>query len=226
MDIADGRIDEMKLEIVDDSVEMMYMIEERYIHSIGGVLNISKQDLTEKGLCVDNNVQTHVQTVRKSTRTPKKIDVVYVVEGGSVKRAKLKKGNKVQKTHVIIHPRYKRRAIGDPTRHRLGRNSEEDTCRSNEALECTLSVLKLHFDKPLYEASQVMGFCSTTIKRCCRKLGISKWPFQRIKRIRQRICFLRKLSFNLRFENNNIDRDIRVLQDNEAKLLSGAVFNI
>ena len=47
----------------------------------------------------------------------------------------------------------------------------------------------------------------------------------RIKRIRQRICFLRNLSFNLRFENNNIDREIRVLQDNEAKLLSGAVFN-
>eukprot|EP00961_Rhodomonas_salina_P239919 3241196-Rhodomonas_salina.1 len=38
------------------------------------------------------------------------------------------------------------------------------------------------FHLPLDEAAEAIGICSTALKNVCRKLGVSRWPYRRVRR--------------------------------------------
>eukprot|EP00960_Hanusia_phi_P075871 768476-Hanusia_phi.AAC.9 len=49
---------------------------------------------------------------------------------------------------------------------------------SDEPVALTKELLESHFNSPLALVSKKLGICPTAIKRACRKLGISKWPYK------------------------------------------------
>jgi hypothetical protein len=66
---------------------------------------------------------------------------------------------------ITIHPR---RKAGE-----LNRNSTE--------VEIRRDFVETLFDRPLCEAAQSVNLCVTSFKQVCRRLGISRWPYTRIR---------------------------------------------
>jgi len=71
----------------------------------------------------------------------------------------------VQGPNEVIYPR---------------RKSRED---SRKACQVVVSpeILKEHFDMPLQDAAAKLGVCTSAIKKACRRFGIPKWPFRRLR---------------------------------------------
>ncbi|EKX31078.1 hypothetical protein GUITHDRAFT_122720 [Guillardia theta CCMP2712] len=55
---------------------------------------------------------------------------------------------------------------------------KHDAINSDEPVALTKELLESHFNSPLALVSKKLGICPTAIKRACRKLGISKWPYK------------------------------------------------
>lgn len=96
---------------------------------------------------------------------------------------------------VEIKPRLHRRKFGAGSKHSLGG-------RPNHVLEeghvspvaLTPEVLRTCFVMPLHEAARTLGIFATAVKKCCRKIGIKRWPFQALKLIQSRLFKLQSLS--------------------------------
>lgn len=73
---------------------------------------------------------------------------------------------------VELYPRKKR---GQPTK---------------DAVVLDKKALAALYHLPLKEAAIVLGICPTAIKTACRRLGLSKWPYRRIRKK----CRLAKLA--------------------------------
>ena len=54
----------------------------------------------------------------------------------------------------------------------------------------TIDTLRKHFDKPLIEAAYKLNLCPTSLKRKCRKLGITRWPYRRVNIIFDHTSFI------------------------------------
>ena len=61
----------------------------------------------------------------------------------------------------------------------------------NHKKNITKSTLSNYFHLPINEASKQLGVCVTMLKKTCRKYGISRWPYRRIKCIDKKISVLR-----------------------------------
>ncbi len=89
-----------------------------------------------------------------------------------------------------VKPRLRRRAPGFGGKQALGGRPEDDEDVDVGAVEFCPEMLKQHFTVPLSEAARRLGICVTAIKKVCRKMGIQKWPFQKLKPIEKRIAEL------------------------------------
>ena len=49
-----------------------------------------------------------------------------------------------------------------------------------------------YFHLPLREAAGMMGLCPTSLKRLCRRKGIDRWPYRRLKSLDAKITKLRR----------------------------------
>ena len=117
-----------------------------------------------------------------------------------------------------VKPRIRRRKVGNGDKHSLGGRpavivSEGDLT----PIAFTPEMLRKCFGMPLYEAARTLGICATAVKKCCRKMGIKEWPFQRIKPIRTRLARLRIASPRTR----DVEVEIQQLLAEEATLLQG-----
>ena len=48
-------------------------------------------------------------------------------------------------------------------------------------VELTVQRLEELFCLPLNEAAKHLGVCETSLKSACRKIGITKWPYRKVK---------------------------------------------
>jgi hypothetical protein len=118
---------------------------------------------------------------------------------------------------TLVKPRIRRRKMGDGDKHSLGGRSEV-ILSEGELIPIALTpeILRSCFGIPLHEAAQTLGICATAVKKCCRKMGIMEWPYQRIKPIRTRLTHLR-----LSPKSPKMDQEIEQLLRKEAALLQG-----
>ena len=61
----------------------------------------------------------------------------------------------------------------------------------NHKKNITKSTLCNYFHLPINDAAKHLGVCVTMLKKTCRKYGISRWPYRRIKCIDKKISVLR-----------------------------------
>ena len=90
---------------------------------------------------------------------------------------------------MAVKPRLRRRKFGAGSKHSLGGRPihlEDEGHLTPIAL--TPEVLRTCFGMPLHEAARTLGICATAVKKCCRKMGIKQWPFQRVKPIQTRLA--------------------------------------
>ncbi|KFK25847.1 hypothetical protein AALP_AA8G169800 [Arabis alpina] len=58
----------------------------------------------------------------------------------------------------------------------------------------TLDDLKKYFHLPIEKAAQTMEVCPTVLKKVCRRGGLRRWPYRKIKSLEKRIAALRKFA--------------------------------
>ncbi|XP_065851506.1 uncharacterized protein [Euphorbia lathyris] len=77
--------------------------------------------------------------------------------------------------------------------------SEERRSRRNlaqqreRARRMTLDDFKDYFHLPMGQASRQMNLCITVLKKICRKYGLYRWPYRKIKPLRRQILELRTI---------------------------------
>ncbi|EKX42661.1 hypothetical protein GUITHDRAFT_153502 [Guillardia theta CCMP2712] len=60
-------------------------------------------------------------------------------------------------------------------------SSSSSSRRSNKTSNLTLPYIQSLFVMRQKEAAALLGFSNTTMKHVCRRLGISKWPYSRVR---------------------------------------------
>ncbi|EEY70350.1 RWP-RK domain-containing protein, putative [Phytophthora infestans T30-4] len=53
-------------------------------------------------------------------------------------------------------------------------------------------MLQPHFERPLQQAADSFGVCTTLLKKICRRNGISNWPYRKICGLRKSIASMAK----------------------------------
>ncbi|RLN94776.1 hypothetical protein BBJ28_00006608 [Nothophytophthora sp. Chile5] len=63
---------------------------------------------------------------------------------------------------------------------------------SNATRNITFAMLQPHFERPLQQAADSFGVCTTLLKKICRRNGISNWPYRKICGLRKSIASMAK----------------------------------
>ncbi|RLN80092.1 hypothetical protein BBJ28_00014108 [Nothophytophthora sp. Chile5] len=63
---------------------------------------------------------------------------------------------------------------------------------SNATRNITFAMLRPHFERPLQQAADSFGVCTTLLKKICRRNGISNWPYRKICGLRKSIASMAK----------------------------------
>lgn len=63
---------------------------------------------------------------------------------------------------------------------------------TNASRDITFNMLRPHFNRPLQEAAQHFGVCTTLLKKICRKNGIARWPYRHICGLHKSIASLKQ----------------------------------
>ncbi|KAG6584717.1 putative RWP-RK domain-containing protein [Phytophthora cinnamomi] len=63
---------------------------------------------------------------------------------------------------------------------------------SNATRNITFDMLQPHFERPLQQAADSFGVCTTLLKKICRRNGISNWPYRKICGLRKSIASMAK----------------------------------
>jgi len=116
-----------------------------------------------------------------------------------------------------IKPRLRRRKIGEGSKHSLGGRPVHVLGESQlTPVALTPELLRTCFGLPLHEAARTLGICATAVKKCCRKMGIKQWPYQRLKPIQSRLAKLQSLA-----STTESAREIKDLEAQRQALLEG-----
>uniref|UniRef100_A0AAV1TTV0 RWP-RK domain-containing protein n=1 Tax=Peronospora matthiolae TaxID=2874970 RepID=A0AAV1TTV0_9STRA len=62
----------------------------------------------------------------------------------------------------------------------------------NATRNITFAMLQPHFERPLQQAADSFGVCTTLLKKICRRNGIDNWPHRRILGLRKSIVSMAK----------------------------------
>ncbi|KAF4044734.1 RWP-RK domain [Phytophthora infestans] len=63
---------------------------------------------------------------------------------------------------------------------------------SNATRNVSFGMLQPHFERPLQQAADSFGVCTTLLKKICRRNGISNWPYRKICGLRKSIASMAK----------------------------------
>ena len=116
-----------------------------------------------------------------------------------------------------VKPRIRRRKVGAGSKHSLGGrpvDMSEEREGHLKPIAFTPELLQACFGMPLHEAARTLGICATAVKKCCRKMGIKQWPYQRLKPIHIRLAKLQAGA-----STPEVQREIEALQAQQRALL-------
>lgn len=94
-------------------------------------------------------------------------------------------------------------------------------------MSITKDRIHLLFEHPIKDAAKILGISKNHLKRCCRRFGIDRWPYRKIKSLkhlkdRVSICEERSL-ISVEIEkikaepNNSVSQDIKSLLNKRYK---------
>ncbi|CAI5738062.1 unnamed protein product [Hyaloperonospora brassicae] len=63
---------------------------------------------------------------------------------------------------------------------------------ANATRDITFAMLQPHFERPLQQAADSFGVCTTLLKKICRRNGIRNWPHRKIGGLRKSIASMAK----------------------------------
>ncbi|KAK4598986.1 hypothetical protein RGQ29_009183 [Quercus rubra] len=89
----------------------------------------------------------------------------------------------------------------------------------DRAGKLTLEEVGRHFHLPIEEASRRMKLCPTVLKKICRRYGIHRWPYRKVKSIRRQIS-------NLTASLNSHDAEARANAQAEIDRLQQELTNV
>ncbi|CAK7352838.1 unnamed protein product [Dovyalis caffra] len=106
--------------------------------------------------------------------------------------------------------------------------TEIRTTRSNLALQreragrLTLDDFRQYFHLPIEDASRRLNLCPTVVKKICRKFGMNRWPYRKIKSIQRQLTDLQVLlNSNDAEERARAQAEILRLQEEMRNACSG-----
>jgi len=50
-----------------------------------------------------------------------------------------------------------------------------------------MDVLSQYFHLPITQAGRIIGICPTSLKKICRKYGLPRWPYRKVKSMENRL---------------------------------------
>ena len=87
----------------------------------------------------------------------------------------------------------------------------------------TIQLLQKLYELPLHDAAKMLSVCDSAIKKFCRKNGITKWPYRRVRSIESTIRNLRAEFSSRTLEPSDvasIQKRIHLLQEQKVELLN------
>ncbi len=102
----------------------------------------------------------------------------------------------------------------------LGGNSGEKGLMnlSSSSGNIALDDLRRYFHLPIAEVARQFGTCTTALKKICRKLNISKWPYRQILSLTKSIQSLEMASLN-----DNLEDELKVQYKEQILVLQKAI---
>lgn len=123
---------------------------------------------------------------------------------------------------IWVKPRYRRRSEGRGGKLALGgRPSHPMEDVSTAPFKLTPNDLQKHFHMSLNEAAKRLGICATAIKKVCRRMGIMKWPYQKLKPIQRRLAKLQAQHKVLDAAPPAVLQEMKTLDHQRQQLLKG-----
>ncbi|KAI7987653.1 Protein NLP7 [Camellia lanceoleosa] len=103
----------------------------------------------------------------------------------------------------------------------VGLNGEDDDLDRERTGKLTVKDLIGYFHIPIEEAAKKLNICPTVMKKICRKYGLSRWPYRKIRSIERQISERRaSLSARDAEERARAQADIESLQQTLASFFS------
>ncbi|KAM3757878.1 hypothetical protein ACB098_01G000800 [Castanea mollissima] len=118
--------------------------------------------------------------------------------------------------------------VFEPSPTNSGEEAKQETQRTpkvslaaqrDRAGKLTLEEVGRHFHLPIEEASRRMKLCPTVLKKICRRYGIHRWPYRKVKSIRRQIS-------NLTASLNSRDAEARANAQAEIDRLQQELTNV
>lgn len=92
--------------------------------------------------------------------------------------------------------------------------------------EITLDEISTHFRRSFPEAASRLGICQTSLKKLCRKYGISRWPQRKLKGIDKKIASLKTELSYLDWSKSSSDAEkVLGLTDETRDIILGIFFS-
>ncbi|CAM9830472.1 unnamed protein product, partial [Choristocarpus tenellus] len=84
----------------------------------------------------------------------------------------------------------------------------------------TRATLERYFDRPLDEAGRALGVSTTIVKRLCRKMGITRWPFRQICSVNKALSKIHEMIKNAKTpcDAEKLQERVRYLEEQRRLL--------
>jgi hypothetical protein len=97
-------------------------------------------------------------------------------------------------------------------------NDKALTNLSTNTGNISLDDLRRYFHLPIAEVARQLGTCTTALKKICRKLNISKWPYRQILSLTKSIQSLEMASLN-----DNLEEELKLQYKEQIMVLQKAI---
>lgn len=110
-----------------------------------------------------------------------------------------------------------------PVRKKYRTSSFTNHRGANESILIEIGVLSKYFHLPITEAAKKIGASMTTIKKNCRRLGISRWPHRTLCNFDTTIKKIRNGSVGKRKHYDELKQDLDIALQSKQDFLDSVI---